>query len=60
LAITKLRPDGNPKAWLNQVVDNLCANHQRKEGRRAHLTAKWSLEQRPPNDGDREGENESE
>jgi DNA-directed RNA polymerase specialized sigma24 family protein len=43
LAMTKLRPDGNPRAWLNQVVDNLCANHQRKELRRAHLAARWGL-----------------
>jgi DNA-directed RNA polymerase specialized sigma24 family protein len=43
LALTELRADGNPRAWLNQVVDNLCANHQRKASRRAHLAAKWGL-----------------
>jgi DNA-directed RNA polymerase specialized sigma24 family protein len=43
LAIVKLRPDGNPRAWLNQVVDHLSANHQRKSSRRAHLAAKWSV-----------------
>ena len=43
LATTELRVDGNPRAWLNQVVDNLCANHHRKASRRAHLAAKWGL-----------------
>lgn len=43
LAIDQLRVDGNPRAWLNQVVDNLCANHQRKESRRAYLAAKWGF-----------------
>ena len=43
LAIVKLRPDGNPRAWLNQVVDHLSANHRRKSNRRAHLAAKWSV-----------------
>jgi len=43
LAITELRADGNPRAWLNQVVDNLCANHRRKESRRTHLVSRWGL-----------------
>ena len=44
LAIAKLRAEGNPKAWLNQVVDHLSTNHQRKANRRAHLAAQWGLE----------------
>src|SRR5262249_27116108 len=43
LALTKIRADGNPRAWLNQVVDNLCTNYQRKEFRRAYLGARWGL-----------------
>jgi DNA-directed RNA polymerase specialized sigma24 family protein len=43
LAIVKLRSDGNPRAWLQQVVDHLSANHQRKANRRAHLAAKWDI-----------------
>ncbi len=30
LAVVKMRGEGNPRGWLFQVVDNLCANHQRK------------------------------
>ncbi len=44
LAIAKMSGDGNPRGWLFQVVDNLCANHQRKTLRRARLAAKWGLE----------------
>jgi DNA-directed RNA polymerase specialized sigma24 family protein len=43
LAISKLRAEGNPRAWLNQVVDHLSTNHQRKANRRAHLAAQWGL-----------------
>jgi DNA-directed RNA polymerase specialized sigma24 family protein len=43
LAISKLRAEGNPKAWLNQVVDHLSTNHQRKANRRAHLAAQWGF-----------------
>lgn len=43
VAIAKLRPDGNPRAWLNQVVDHLSINHQRKANRRAHLAAQWGF-----------------
>ena len=42
LAIGKLRPEGNPKAWLTRVVDNLSANFQRKAARRARLTQTWT------------------
>ncbi|MFN2387708.1 MAG: RNA polymerase sigma factor [Thermoanaerobaculia bacterium] len=43
LAIGKIRAEGNPKAWLTRVVDNLSANFQRKAARRARLTQTWSL-----------------
>jgi DNA-directed RNA polymerase specialized sigma24 family protein len=42
LAVTKLRADGNPKAWLTRVVDHLSANFQRKANRRASLASKWA------------------
>jgi DNA-directed RNA polymerase specialized sigma24 family protein len=42
LAMVKLRDDGNPRAWLAQVVDNLSKNHRRKTLRRKQLTAKWA------------------
>lgn len=41
LAIVKLRGDGNPRAWLMQVVDHLALNLRRKMIRRAQLEAKW-------------------
>lgn len=44
VAVTKLRGEESAKAWLNQVVDNLCANHRRKTFRRARLAAKWGME----------------
>jgi DNA-directed RNA polymerase specialized sigma24 family protein len=43
LAITKLRSDGNVRAWLTQVVDNLVANHVRKGARRSSLAARWAI-----------------
>ncbi len=39
LAMAKMSGEGNPRGWLFQVVDNLCANHQRKTFRRARLAA---------------------
>jgi DNA-directed RNA polymerase specialized sigma24 family protein len=42
LAVTKLDPSKNPKAWLYQVVDHLSVNHTRKRLRRAHLIEKWA------------------
>jgi len=42
LALAKLDPKGNPKAWLIQVVDHLSLNLQRKMVRRAKLVTKWS------------------
>jgi DNA-directed RNA polymerase specialized sigma24 family protein len=44
LAVGKLDPAKNPKAWLYQVVDHLAVNWQRKTLRRARLVARW---QRP-------------
>lgn len=41
LALTKLDPERNPKAWLIQVVDHLSANFQRKSVRRAKLISTW-------------------
>jgi len=42
VALVKLDPARNPKAWLIQVVDHLSANFQRKVVRRAKLVTKWS------------------
>jgi DNA-directed RNA polymerase specialized sigma24 family protein len=41
VALTKLDPNRNPKAWLIQVVDHLSANFQRKVARRAKLVSIW-------------------
>lgn len=41
VALTKLDPSRNPKAWLIQVVDHLSANFQRKVARRAKLVSTW-------------------
>lgn len=42
IALVKLDPQRNPKAWLIQVVDHLSVNFQRKVIRRAKLVARWS------------------
>jgi DNA-directed RNA polymerase specialized sigma24 family protein len=42
VALVKLDPQRNPKAWLIQVVDHLSVNFQRKLIRRAKLVSKWS------------------
>jgi len=42
VALIKLDPERNPKAWLIQVVDHLSLNFQRKLVRRAKLVSKWS------------------
>lgn len=42
LAVGKLDPSRNPKAWLYQVVDHLAANWKRKTLRRARLVARWA------------------
>src|SRR2546430_598866 len=41
LAVVKLRPDGNGKAWLTRVVDHLATNLRRKGARHARLEARW-------------------
>ena len=43
LALTRLKPTGNPKAWLIQVVDHLSINYRRRAIRRANLAHKWGL-----------------
>ena len=42
VALVKLDPERNPRAWLIQVVDHLSVNFQRKVFRRAKLVSKWS------------------
>lgn len=42
LAIAKMDAAKNPRAWLYQVLDHLCANFQRKAVRRAKLMAIWT------------------
>ena len=42
VALVKLDPARNPKAWLIQVVDHLSVNFQRKVARRAKLVTMWS------------------
>lgn len=42
VALLKMDPARNPKAWLIQVVDHLSVNFQRKVARRAKLVSKWS------------------
>lgn len=51
LALGKLDPSRNPKAWLYQVVDHLAVNWQRKIQRRAGLLAKWDSPGRIDNKG---------
>ena len=43
LALTRLKTDGNPRAWLIQVVDHLSINYRRTWIRRATLAQKWGL-----------------
>ena len=47
VALSKLDPRRNPRAWLIQVVDHLSSNFQRKVARRAKLISRWS-----PRDGE--------
>lgn len=47
LALAKLDPSRNPKAWLYQVVDHLAINWRRKALRRAKLAAKWQTADTP-------------
>jgi DNA-directed RNA polymerase specialized sigma24 family protein len=41
LAVGKLNPERNPKAWLYSVVDHLAVNARRKTLRRARLVERW-------------------
>ena len=43
LALTRLKPTGNPRAWLIQVVDHLSINYRRRSFRRASLLQKWGF-----------------
>lgn len=47
LALSKLDPERNPKAWLYQVVDHLALNLRRKTRRRALLVARWQERDSP-------------
>ena len=49
LALAKLDPSKNPKAWLYQVVDHLARNWRRKDKRHADLLARWDS---PPQQGE--------
>jgi DNA-directed RNA polymerase specialized sigma24 family protein len=42
VALAKMDPHRNPKAWLIQVVDHLSLNFQRKLVRRARLALRWT------------------
>jgi DNA-directed RNA polymerase specialized sigma24 family protein len=53
LALGKLDPSKNPKAWLYQVVDHLAVNWKRKIQRRASLLAKWDSAGSTDNEGSR-------
>jgi DNA-directed RNA polymerase specialized sigma24 family protein len=48
VALSKLDPQRNPKAWLIQVVDHLSLNFQRKTIRRAKLVSIWCAGERGP------------
>jgi DNA-directed RNA polymerase specialized sigma24 family protein len=52
VALIKLDPQRNPKAWLIQVVDHLSVNFQRKVIRRAKLVSRWSPSNAGLADGD--------
>ena len=41
IALGKLDPSKNPKAWLYQVVDHLARNRRRKDKRHAALLDRW-------------------
>lgn len=56
VALVKLDPQRNPKAWLIQVVDHLSINFQRKVIRRAKLVSRWSPADAGMAEGDRVGE----
>lgn len=41
VAVNRLDPAKNPRAWLTQVVDYLAVNCRRKGRRRAQLLERW-------------------
>jgi DNA-directed RNA polymerase specialized sigma24 family protein len=41
LAVVKLKPGLNGRAWLTSTVDNLAVNFRRKGARRARLREQW-------------------
>ena len=53
VALARLDPTQNPRAWLYQVLDNLCVNFRRKTLRRAQLISRWGPEpeKRPQESG---------
>ena len=57
LALTKLKPTGNPRAWLIQVVDHMSINYRRRAIRRSSLAQRWGLVGADPSV--REGEDDS-
>jgi RNA polymerase sigma factor (sigma-70 family) len=57
LALGKLDPSKNPKAWLYQVVDHLAVNWQRKLRRRADLLARWNSPEQGFHRGSRDRDN---
>jgi RNA polymerase sigma factor (sigma-70 family) len=59
LALGKLDPSRNPKAWLYQVVDHLAVNWQRKIQRRADLLARWDSPEQGLHRGYRERDDRS-
>ena len=50
IALTKLKPGGDPGCWFIKVVDHLCVNFRRKAARRYGLQVRWGG--RPPADYD--------
>ncbi len=58
IALVKLDPSTNPRAWLVQVVDYLSLNACRKARRREKLLCRWRLDEscvtgrRDPSDAD--------
>jgi DNA-directed RNA polymerase specialized sigma24 family protein len=58
VALAKLDPSRNPKAWLIQVVDHLSVNFQRKVVRRAKLVTKWCPVDAGLSVGDRSSESD--
>lgn len=59
VALAKLDPGKNPRAWLIQVVDHLAVNFQRKLVRRAKLVTRWCPVDAGMAIGDRPSESDS-